>query len=464
MKPSNSLSHKKITLFWLPLAATWLMMATEGPFLAAIIARMLNPKFNLAAYGVAFSLALIIEAPIIMLMSASVALVKDTASFFKLRAYTYTLNVIITIIMIGLLFPPVFFFIACEIIDLPMELARLTHVATALLLPWPCAIGYRRFYQGILIRNNLTRLVGYSTFIRMSTMAISAITIFHFLPSIPGAWAGTFALSAGVVIEAVSIRWMARNLIAHFFKHRDDTKPLITSEPPITYRKITHFYYPLALSSILGLSAQPMITFFVGQSRFPIESLAVLPVIGSLSFIFRSLGLSYQEVGVALLGETLAGYQKLKTFAIFLGLSLTAGLALIAFTPLSEIWFSSVSGLSNELMQFSLIPLMIVAVLPGFEVMISFQRSVLVNSRRTFPIIIATAIEVSVIICALLLLIHNYNMIGATAACTALLLGRIAAIAYISFPVHRAILRSVVKNETEQPSMSKDNTVMLQPG
>jgi Na+-driven multidrug efflux pump len=73
----QDLTLKRIFVFWVPLAATWLMMSVEGPFLAAIIARLTDPKYNLAAYGVAFSFALIIEAPIIMIMSASTALVKD---------------------------------------------------------------------------------------------------------------------------------------------------------------------------------------------------------------------------------------------------------------------------------------------------------------------------------------------------------------------------------------------------
>ena len=67
---NESLTIRKIFVFWVPLAATWLMMATEGPFLAAVIARLADPKYNLAAYGVAFSFALFIEAPGIMMMSA----------------------------------------------------------------------------------------------------------------------------------------------------------------------------------------------------------------------------------------------------------------------------------------------------------------------------------------------------------------------------------------------------------
>ncbi len=42
------------------------MMAIEGPFLAAVIARLADPKFNLAAWGVAFAFAVLVEAPIII--------------------------------------------------------------------------------------------------------------------------------------------------------------------------------------------------------------------------------------------------------------------------------------------------------------------------------------------------------------------------------------------------------------
>ena len=51
------LRTRSILAFWIPLAATWLMMSVEGPYVAAIIARMPDAAFNLAAYGMAFSLA-----------------------------------------------------------------------------------------------------------------------------------------------------------------------------------------------------------------------------------------------------------------------------------------------------------------------------------------------------------------------------------------------------------------------
>ena len=72
---------RRILRFWLPLEATWLMMAAEGPFLAAVIARLPAAKENLAAFGVATALAWIVESPIIMMLSASNALVRDKIAY-----------------------------------------------------------------------------------------------------------------------------------------------------------------------------------------------------------------------------------------------------------------------------------------------------------------------------------------------------------------------------------------------
>ncbi len=209
---SKNLTYKNIFYFWLPLAATWIMMSVEGPFLAALIARSTEPKFNLAAYGVAYSLALIVEAPIIMMMSASVALVKDSLSFHKLKNFTYTANGIITLIMLILVTPPVFYFITEGLIGLPNEVSRLTHIATIILIPWPGAIGYRRFYQGLLINNNLTRRVAYGTIVRLLSMSVCAVSLF-ISGIVEGVIVGATSLSFAVVMEAIAVRIMVRKTV-----------------------------------------------------------------------------------------------------------------------------------------------------------------------------------------------------------------------------------------------------------
>ncbi|MBD3413784.1 MAG: hypothetical protein GF421_05040 [Candidatus Aminicenantes bacterium] len=423
---------KKIFLFWVPLAATWLMMAVEGPFLAAVIARLQNPKYNLAAYGVAFSFAILIEAPIIMITSASTALVKDQVSYMKLRNFTFFLNFMVTLIMIVFLIPNVFFFVTRDLMNLDKSIAELTHQTTMFLIPWAAAIGYRRFYQGILIRNNLTRRVAYGTVFRLLTMSSVAV-ISYLFTSLKGAFVGGAALCCGVLAEAVISRIMAHSSIKKVNQIND------TDKKRFRYRFITKFYYPLALTSILSLGIHPLVTFFMGQSRMPLESLAVLPVINSLVFIFRSTGLSFQEVGIALLDKKNKAFPVLRKFAVLLGLGASLGLSLVAFTPLSEVWFQQISGLSGELSRFAVRPTQILFLLPGLSVMLCFQRAIIIKKEKTKPVTIATAVELIGVIIFLIFTIHWFNWVGAVCAAVSMTLGRLAADIYLLRPFSRAL-------------------------
>ncbi len=402
------------------------MMSVEGPFLAAVIARMIEPKFNLAAYGVAFSFALMIEAPVIMFMSASTALVKDGQSYFKLRNFVYTVNTVVTLLMLVFIIPVVFDFFAIGIIELPQHVADLTYKSMIILLPWPGAIGYRRFYQGILIRNNLTRRVAYGTVIRLSSMSITALLLYSF-SNFDGVMVGASALSVGVSCEAIASKIMAWKTVKKL-KNKSSINP---ENENLTYKGIYNFYYPLALTSIITLAVQPLVTFFIGQSSHPIESLAVLPVVTSFVFIFRSLGLSFHEVTVALLTEYKNSYPVLKNFASFLGLFVVLTLTFIAFTPLLDFWFNTVSGLNLELTHFAKIPLQIMILMPGLAVMINFQRAVLVESRFTKPITLATITEAAGILIALFISIKYFDAVGAVAATIAFMIGRSGSITYL---------------------------------
>ena len=125
----------------------------------------------------------------------------------------------------------------------------------------------------------------------------------------------------------------------------------------------------------------------MGQSRMVVESLAVFPVINGLTFMFRSLGLSFQEVAVALLGPRMKHLRPLCNFAVVLALVASACLAVVAYSPLSIIWFNNVSGLSLTLTEFAISPLRLMVVLPALSVILSLQRSILLTTRRTLSLI-----------------------------------------------------------------------------
>jgi hypothetical protein len=414
------LGTRQILAFWAPLAATWLMMAVEGPYVAAIIARLPDAEVNLAAYGVAFSFAFMAEAPIIMMMTAANALVRGRASYFALRRFLLLLNVALTVLMAAALLPPVFRFLAIRLIGLPPEIAGLTYRSVAFLVLWPAAIGYRRFYQGILVRHRLPRRVAYGTVVRLATMSVVA-PVLAATTRWPGAPVGAVALASGVLAEAVASRWMAAGLV------RSLTSAAAEPEPaPPGLAEIARFYVPLAMTSLLAIVVNPFVTFFMGRSRFPIESLAVLPVVTSFVFIFRSGALAYQEVGVALIGSDGGNRRPVARVASALAAVSAAALLAVLFTPLGIVWLQGVSGLSPALARFALWPARILAILPALDYLLTFQRAILVLARRTRRITWATVVEAGVILVVLVLGVRLFGLIGAVAASTSILLGRAA--------------------------------------
>jgi len=428
MNAKVTLSYGQIFRFWLPLAATWLMMSVEGPFLAAIIARLAAEKANLAAYGVAFAFALIAESPIIMLMSASTALCRNRESYRKLRNFSLILSICVTLLLAIFLLPPIFNLVILKLIGLPAEIATLIHTALLFLLPWPGAIGIRRFYQGILIVRHQTRRIATATLARLITMSSCALILF-FYSSLAGAIIGAISLASGVVSEALLTRYLARQAITEVLQTEPET------QQQLSYREIWDYYLPLALTPFIALSIHPLVTFFLGKSRDPLESLAVMPVIYGLTFVFRAIGLSYQEVAIALLGENRDNYLKVRNFAIILGILTSASLSLIAFTPLSRFWFQDLSGLNDLLTNFAALPLQIMAIFPALTVLICFQRSVLIVTRVTNPISVSTAIEAVGIFSVLLLAMLYFPLPGVVAASIAYVIGRLLAIAALQRPL-----------------------------
>ncbi len=435
---SPPLTLRRTSIFWLPLALTWLMMAVEGPTLTAVIARMPDPKLNLAAFGIAFAFALIVEAPVIMMMTASTALVCDRVTYLKLRNFTQFLNVTITAVMLVGLIPCVHHWVTSKVLGLDPQVGQLTWLPLALLLPWPAAIGLRRFYQGILIRNGLTRRVAYGTFIRLVTMGTATITLV-LTTDLTGAAVGAGALSLGVMAEAVSARMLTGRLISRLLDGRIAQTPVDATG--LRYRSIIHFYTPLALTSFLSLGVQPIVTFFVSHGRAPLESLAVLPVVSALVFIFRALGLAFQEAAIALFGDQMEGYETLRKFMTLLAIGVFVGLGTIVWTPLAGWWFHSVAGLSEGLVVYAIPTARILVIMPTLTVLISWQRAQLVHFKKTSPITWASALEIVGVVTSLMIAILVFDIVGAWAAAFALVLGRLGANAWLVPPIRHYRLK-----------------------
>jgi progressive ankylosis protein len=431
--PGGTPNARRVLRFWLPLEATWLMMAAEGPFLAAVIARLPAAKENLAAFGVATALAWIVESPIIMMLSASNALVRDKIAYRKLRRFSFTLNAAVTAVMAVLILPPVFDVIARRIIGLSADVAAIAGRSMIFLVLWPAAIGFRRFYQGILIRNGRPHAVTWGTVVRLTTMAVTGVGL-AIVAKLPGASVGAGALGAGVVAEGVASWFMARSTL-HSLRRQPDAECGFGRH--LTRAAVLKFYAPLALTSFLSFFINPLTSFFLARGRMPLESLAVLPVIVGLAFIFRTAGIAMQEVVIAWLGDRCENRRVLGRFSMKIGVFSSLGLAAVVLTPLGGIWYGAVSGLTPDLAAFAVWPGILLLLLPLLEAVLAFQRGVLVRMHRTAPIGVAVAVQLAATTAAFALGAAVFRLSGALVVGPALTLGYLATNVVLAFHGHR---------------------------
>ena len=254
------------------------------------------------------------------------------------------------------------------------------------------------------------------------------------------------------MVEALTARFMAAGAVRELLAGQHQAGDAGIG----AYTAIARFYYPLALTSLIGLTVHPLLTFFMGRAPAPVESLAVFPVVHALYFLFSALGLSFQEAAIALLGRHCEHVRALGRFGAGLAVAASGGLALVAFTPLAGVWFETISGLPPHLGAMARGAARILVLLPALSVILSFQRAILVQERSTRPVTVATLIEVGTIAALFPLFGWGAGLIGVTAAMLALLGGRSASVLFLAPGAFRVVRRveSIAAAPGDRPAPS----------
>ncbi len=386
---SADISLRFVFRFWLPLAVMWLMMAVEQPVLAAVVARMANAKEQLAAFGITFSLALLVESPIIMLLVASTALAKGRQSYGQLLRFTTILSLIITVLHLFIALTPLYGLLVGLIIGAPAQLVEPSRQAFLAMFPWSAAVAYRRLWQGVMIRFGMTDQVSFTTVLRL--LATATVAMLGLLwRGLPGATLAALSLSVGVIVGALAALFFVLPVV------RNQLRQWEPADQHISLRYLLHFYVPLAMTNTINFIGRPLITLGLSRALLPLESLALWPVLMSLAFIFRSVGFAYQEVVVALWQDS-STYRVLRTFALVLAAIMSGLFFLLAATPLNAFWYAKISGLSPDLVALSQGPTLLLSLSAACAVLIAWQRGILVQLRRTQAITAAVAINLSVL-------------------------------------------------------------------
>jgi hypothetical protein len=378
LTPPAPLSLRRVIQTWWPLAASWLLMSAEQPAAQAIITRLPHLDVNLAAWGVVFSLSLIVEAPIIMLLAASTALSKDWRSYLWLRRFMMWAGAILTAVHVLVAFTPLYYVVMRAWLGQQADVTAVIEAARPglmLMTPWTWSIAYRRLHQGVLIRCGHSRAVGIGTLVRLGT-EVTMLVAGYLVGTIPGTAVAGAAIAVGVMSEALYTGLRVRPVL------RDQVRAAPPADQPLALRSFLAFYVPLSLTSLLYLLINPLVTFALSRMPDPLESLDIWPVISGLAFVLRSAGVAYNEVVVAL-ADRVQAVRALRRFAAGLTVTVTLLTVLIAATRLSSFWFATAMGLTPALSTLAQQAFWLVLPLPGLNVLQSWYQGSIVHHGRT---------------------------------------------------------------------------------
>ena len=408
MIAEKELTYKKILKFWWPLALMWIVMGLEMPTVNSIIARMSSPKENLAIFGVVFSLSLIIEGPIIQMLSAANALSTSYNNYKRLSKFLLFILFILTPIHILCCIPQVFTFIAEFFFNLNDDFITSARITLTIMIPWTPAIGYRRMWQGVLIRAGRT----YSVTVIMIIRIIATFLVLFggfFFTNIKASYIAAASLSIGVTTGAIVAGIFASKTIREKKKASDN----ITV---ISWKALFIFYFPLALTSFITMSKRSLISAGITRCLFPLESLATWPVVFSFVNLFQSFSFSFQEASIALISNKKNNRMLLNSI-ISIGTLTFLLYSFAIFTPFGRILFlSKISGLPEELLLISTTPLFIMAIVSLTTPAVAWFRAINIHNKTTNNVAIAVAIDLVVVVVAMILFNLFFSILGIIAA------------------------------------------------
>lgn len=402
-------------------------MMLEGPSVQWAIGRLPETKTHLAAWGLTMQLSLLIESPVIMLLATATALVRDRDSYQALKQFMLRLAAYCTVLTAVIAFTPLFDLICTGLLGQPTPIVTAARLPLQIMLLWSAAIAWRRFYQGVLVRQGRTNRVTLGTALRLAAVVLPALFL-STAQTFSGAVTAALAIMSGVLVEAVCASTFALPIVARLPRR-------FMGNPPLSQKEIARFHTPLALTTVLTLAAGPLTSAAIARLPFAIQTLAAWPVIFSALLILRGWGFAVQEITVAQVRENSGREAALVRFAAAVGVVASVVTVAFALTPLVTVYATAL-GVPTDLHPLVRTGILSGALLPLLAALSSYVRGILVAHKQTMAVYWGMAVGLSAQ--ALILIAGVIGKQPAiTLAAVAFTLGGLAETAYLMAQARR---------------------------
>ena len=306
-----------------PLSLSDVIMALGQPLQTAVLARLADPRLTLAAMGIVKAVAHFLESPIIMILHASTALSGSRDSRRSLWNFILMLGGLCSGLFLILNAPGIYDWLFLDLFGATPQVADTARPAMLWMIVWPAFIAWRRYFQGMMIRDKKGRWLGWASVGRLT--AFSGLLLFGLAQRGQGASVAARALIGGIFVEAV---------LAHFFAYRSGASRIPSKQAaglPATVPAVAHYYFPLAFTMLVVWGGRAGLVALVARAADGPIALAAWPAAWGFCLLIANSTRMVQQIIIAQ-AESLPASLLLR-FAATAGLLCSLVLGALAFTP-----------------------------------------------------------------------------------------------------------------------------------
>lgn len=350
-------------------------MSASVPIINAGLARLPDAKENLAAFGLAFALGILLESPVFALQQAAIAWYGGVGPVRGLVGYAAGVGAAVAAVMAAVAYSPAAIWILTVPMGADASLAEPAARALRVAVAFPVFIAVRSALQAILIARRRSAPIGWGTLLRLSALAA---LIFLVTPRFPEAApaAAMACLALAVIVETSFVALCVPGTP----ERAGETSPAQVAGR--TFGGRTRFALPLMGMMTLGTLTNPLINAFIARTADPATGLAAYAVIASLVWFLASPFLRYSSVTIAL-GSSREHLARLGGF-VWRGVGLLCGVLILAhFTPLWAVLLRDGIGLADELAAQVRPPLVFLSLQPLVAGFIAYHQGLLTRDART---------------------------------------------------------------------------------
>lgn len=338
-----------------PLAMSDVIMALGDPLQISTVSRLGNPKASLAAMGIVKALANFLESPIIMILQTSTALSGDRRARWCLARFVLVLALICSGTFLALSAHGLYEWVYLQVFGATPEIAAAARPAMLWMVFWPAFIAWRRYYQGIMIRNKQGRWLGWASIGRLS--AFASLLLIGYWQNGLGPAVAARALVGGLLAEA---------LLAQVFAYRSGSVASFASQQdpklPQSLPALTSYYLPLASTMMIVWGGRAMLVAVVARAVDGPLALASWPAAWNFLLLVANCTRMVQQIIIAHVREM--RFETLLRFAATAGLWASGLMVVLAFSGAGGRVLSGLLGNQEELYATALPVLRIGCLLP----------------------------------------------------------------------------------------------------